>query len=134
MIKEEKKITQEMDKTYHLYLDDEITSQGFGKIYKPLEKRLQQIGEQIPEIQGEIDFLKIQYLSRDEILNEAKDLYSRWNNLSTEERRKIVENITEKVIIGKDDVTINLCYLPTTSPEVAASSQRNFKDSLNRQT
>jgi len=131
MIKEEKKITQEMDKTYHLYLDDEITSQGFGKIYKPLEKRLQQIGEQIPEVQGEIDFLKIQYLSRDEILNEAKDLYSRWNNLSTEERRKIVENITEKVIIGKDDVIINLCYLPTTSPEVTASSQRNFTDSSN---
>ena len=134
MIKEEKKITQEMDKTYHLYLNDEITAQGFGKIYKPLEMRLQQIGEQIPEVQGEIDFLKIQYLSRDEILNEAKDLYSRWNNLSTEERRKIVENITEKVIIGKDDVIINLCYLPTTSPDLVASSQRNFKDSLNRRT
>jgi len=123
-----------MDKIYQLYIDDEITSQGFGTRYKPLEERLKQIGEQIPEIQGEIDFLKIQYLSKDEILNEAKDLYSRWNGLTIEERRKIVESITEKVIVGKEDVTINLCYLPTTSPELAASSQRNFRDSLSRQT
>ncbi|MFO7951234.1 MAG: hypothetical protein R6U91_00250, partial [Bacillota bacterium] len=100
--------------------------------YKPLEERLNQIGKQIPEIQGEIDFLKIQYLSKDEILNEAKDLYSRWNGLTVEERRKIVESITEKVIVGKEDVTINLCYLPTTSPELVASSQRNFMGSWNR--
>jgi len=132
LIVEEKRVKQEMDKTYRLYIDDEITSQGFGSIYKPLEKRLQQIGEQIPEVQGEIDFLKIQYLSKDEILNEAKDLYSRWNGLTVEERRKIVENITEKVIIGKDDVIINLCYIPTTSPELATSSQRNFRGSSTR--
>lgn len=48
-----------MDKTYRLNLDDEITSQGFGKKYKPMEERGNQIEDKIPEIQAEIDFLRI---------------------------------------------------------------------------
>jgi site-specific DNA recombinase len=132
LYEEEKKIKTEMDKTYRLYLDDKITPDGFGIRYKPMEERIKQIEEQIPELQGEIDFLKIQYISKDEILNEAKDLYSRWKKLTVEEKRNIVENITEKVIVGEDYVTINLCYLPTTPPESVASGQRDFRGSLNR--
>jgi len=100
----------------------------FGRQYRPLESRLKQIEDRIPELQAEIDFLKIQYLSSDQILQEAKDLYSRWPELTSEEKRKIVENITEKIIVGKDDVTINLCYLPSPS-KMMTSRQRNFRDS-----
>ena len=123
------KIRTEMDKTYKLYLDDQLTSQGFGSRYKPLEERLQQTEDQIPELQGEIDFLKIQYLSSDQTLNQARDLYSRWPELINEEKRKIIETITEKVIVGSNDVTINLCYLPSSS-ELAATKQRNLRGSL----
>lgn len=135
LIEEERKVKQEMDKTYKLYLDDQITKEGFGTRYKPLELRLKQIDDQIPELQGEIDFLKIQCVSRDEVLNEAKDLYSRWQQLSAEEKRKIVESITEKIIVGTEDVAINLCYLPSpasapASPELMASGQRNFIPAL----
>jgi len=132
LMEEERKIRQEMDKTYRLYIDDKITSEGFGERYKPLEERLEQIKNQLPELQGEIDFLKIQYLSSDQILNEARDLYSRWPEFKAEEKRKIAENITEKIIVGTEDVTINLCYLPSPPPsslKVPASGQRNLKDS-----
>jgi site-specific DNA recombinase len=132
LVEEGKKTRLEMDRVYRAYIDEELTTQGFGSRYKPLEARLNQIEGQIPELQAEIDFLKVQYLSSDQILNEAKDLYSRWPGLTFEERRKIVENITEKVVVGKEDVTINLCYLPSplpTSPEGMASSQRNFRGS-----
>jgi hypothetical protein len=87
-----------------------------------------QIDAQFPDLQGEIDFLRIQYLSSDHILNEAKDLYSRWPKLAIEEKQKIIENITDKIIIGSEDVTINLCYLPPSS-EMMADKQRNFMDS-----
>ena len=129
LVEEERKLRTEMDKTYRLYLDDKITSEGFGIRYKPLEQRLKQIQDQIPELQGEIDFLKIQYLSSDQILNEAKDLYSRWSNLNSDEKRKIIENITDKIIVSSNDITINLCYLPT-SPKTVASGQRNFIPAL----
>src|SRR4030042_894098 len=90
---ERRKTEKEMEKTYRAYINDEIPMEGLGRHYKPLEERLKQIDGQIPEIQGEIDFLKIQYLSSDQIFNEAKDLYSRWPELTPEEKRKIVENI-----------------------------------------
>ena len=47
-----------------------------------IKQRLQQIEQQIPEIQGEIDFLKIQYLSSDQTLSEARDIYSQWPKIS----------------------------------------------------
>lgn len=90
-----------------------------------MEERLAQTEEEIPELQAEIDFLKIQYLSSDQIIHEAKDLYSRWPELTPEEKRKIVENITEEIIVGKQDVTINLCYHPSSS-EMMTSRQRKL--------
>ncbi|MGK5090446.1 hypothetical protein WDW89_00360, partial [Deltaproteobacteria bacterium TL4] len=125
---EKKKIEREMDKIYQAYIADQITKEGFGKQYKPLEERLKQKEEQIPEIQAEIDFLRIQYLSSGQIVNEAKDLYTQWPELETAEKRKVIENVTDKIIIGTDDITINLCYLPSTS-EITSRRQHNFRDS-----
>jgi site-specific DNA recombinase len=125
---EAQKLQREMDKMMRLYLDDELPKEGFGRKYRPLEERLEQIEDQIPELQGEIDFLMIQYLSSDQILNEAKDLYSRWTQLTSDEKRKIIESITDKIIIGQDDIAINLCYLPSSS-KLVASGQRNSRGS-----
>lgn len=119
LFEEERKLKQEMDKTYRLYLDDQITSEGFGERYKPMEERQRQIEDQIPELQAEIDFLKIQHVSSDEILHEARDLYSRWPELAHEHKRQIIENITQCITIGTDEVVINLCYIPSSSEMIA---------------
>ncbi|HEY7219631.1 MAG TPA: hypothetical protein VH985_14695, partial [Candidatus Binatia bacterium] len=66
-----------------------------------------------------------------EVLTEAKDLYGRWPSLQPEAKRKIVENITDRITIGKDDVTIDLCYLPSSS-EMMADKSRNLRDSWQR--
>jgi site-specific DNA recombinase len=118
---EQQRLQREIDKVYQLYYDDKIDKNGFGERYKPLNDRNKQIEEQIPQLQAEIDFLKIQYTSSDEILHEAKDLHSRWPNLNFDEKRKIIESITEKIVIGQDDIAINLCYLPPSSQKVASS-------------
>ncbi len=110
--KEKSRIKADMDKIYKLFMNDGISQEGFKERYRPLEERTAQINVQIPELQGHIDFLKIQYLSSDEILHEARELYSRWDKLNKEEKIGIIQTITENIIIGKEDVTINLCYLP----------------------
>jgi len=125
---EAQRLEREMDRIMRLYLDDKISMEGFGKKYKPLEERVKQIENQIPELQGEVDFLKIQFLSSDQILHEAEDLYSRWPVLTQDEKRKIIESITENITIGPDDLAINLCYLPS-SPKLLADKQRNFRGS-----
>ncbi|MDP2652210.1 MAG: recombinase family protein [bacterium] len=126
---EQRKVQQEMDRVYRLYIDEAITPKGFGSRYKPLEERLEQIGRQIPEVQAEIDFFRIQYLSSDQILTEARDLSSRWPDLTQAEKRTIVESITEKIAVGADEVAINLCYLPSRS-EMVATEQHNLIPAL----
>jgi site-specific DNA recombinase len=123
ILEEERKTRYDMDKVYKLYLDEAISSEGFRERYKPLEDRLKQILEGVPELQANIDFLKIQYLSSDQIMQEAKDLYSRWPELSNHDKRAIVENITEQIIIGKNEVSIRLCYIPS-SHEMMANGER----------
>jgi len=105
---ESKSIRDQMNNLIRLYQSGELVQQGFGRHYKPLEERFGQIQEEIPTLQGEIDFIKIQALSNDEVLAEAKDLYSRWPNLEPSEKRKIIEAITERITIGKDEITIKL--------------------------
>src|SRR5208337_4598257 len=103
LLDERKKTEREMEKVHRSYMGDEIDSKTFGSLYRPKTERIDQIDVQIPDLQGEIDFLRIQYLSSDQVLNDARDLYSRWPELATEEKRKIIENITDKIFIGSED-------------------------------
>jgi site-specific DNA recombinase len=128
---ESTRLERDMDKLYELYLGDQITKDGFGKKYRPLEERLKQLEEEIPTLQGELDFLKIRYLSSDQIITEARDLYSHWPEMAPEDKRKVVESITDSIVIGTDEIDIHLCYLPSSS-ELMAGKQRNFTDSSRR--
>lgn len=129
--KEQAKVEVEMKKIYRLYMEDKITSDGFGSSYKPLEGRLKEISDQLPELQGEVDFLKIQYLSSDEILTDFRSLYERWKTLSQEEKRIVVEHSVERISVGTDEISIELGYIPSSS-ELMASKQRWNRDSLRR--
>lgn len=116
LLKEQDLLKKELDMLYQLYFEGKIDQNEFGVRYNPLKERSHQIEFEIPRLQGELDALKISYLSSDLIISEAKDLYSRWPKLDFEEKRNIVENITDNIIVGKDDITINLFYLPSTRP------------------
>ncbi len=127
---ERSKVKSEMDHLYRLYQDREISSRGFGEKNKPLEERFEQIGDQLPTLQGEIDFLRIKLKSSDQIINEARDLHSRWPDMTLEERRQIVETITDKISIGDPKVSITLLYLPSSiSSEMMVKGQHNSTDS-----
>jgi site-specific DNA recombinase len=123
MLAEQAKLTTEAEKLYRLYLDDRLSPESFEKKHRPLEERLKQVGNELPRLQGEIDFLKINYLSSSEVISEAQDLYSKWPSLPFEEKRRVIENITEKIVVGDGDISLELCYLPS-SAELVAKGQR----------
>jgi len=129
LTEESRRLRIEMDKLMKLYTGDILPKEELGKRYQPLYERVKRIEDQLPELQGEVDFLKIQYLSSDQIVADAKDLYSRWSDLSFDEKRTIVENITENVTIGTDEVSIHLSYLPS-SVEMTANRQHNPRVAL----
>jgi site-specific DNA recombinase len=110
--KERRKLETEIDKLYALYQADAIDKRGFAEKYKPLAARQAALDDEMPALQAEIDVLKITQLSQGEIVSEARDLYSRWLELPHDEKRRIVEAITENIVIGEGEVEINLYYAP----------------------
>lgn len=126
-----KRIATDMDKTMQLYMAGQIPKEGFAKYYDPLNVQLKQIENTIPETEAEIDFLKMEYLNGDAVINEAKNLYDRWGSLQKEAKRQIVEQITEAIIIQGDEIRFKFSYNPAYFQN-AENGQRNFMDSYSR--
>lgn len=110
--KELASLNANVDKFYELYMSDNISKEGFGRKYAPLEERINQLNEEIPKVQSEIDFLKIQNLSSEQAFTETQDLSARWDTLAKNEQLGIIEAITDSIVVGKEEVSINLHYLP----------------------
>ena len=120
--KERTAVTREMDKLYDLYLKDGIRADAFADRNRPLLERQKQIDETLPKIEAELDIFRINIRSKDEIISQARDLYSRWPKLPFEDKRRIVETIVDKIVVGKDDIEILLHYVPQGRSELAEDS------------
>src|ERR1019366_8245813 len=84
------KVREEMHQTHQLYLNKQISGDGFRDLYAPAEERLKQLQAELPKLEAEVDFLKVNKLSADDVLHEANSLHERWPKLPTEDKRKIV--------------------------------------------
>lgn len=129
---EETKVSAEMDKVMALYLADQLSKEGFGERHKPLEARRATLRDEIPRLQGEVSFLKISLASSDEVIREAQDLYGRWDELTPDEKRRIVEQAVDRITVGEGEVSIELGFRPQPPQggELVAKRQRNFRGSL----
>ena len=127
---EYEKLQKQTQQHLTLRMEGELSKEDFALFYKPAEQRMRQIEAQLPELEAEIDFLKIQYLSSDIIMQDAKDLYNNWPTLPFDEKRSIVETITDHITINTDSIDIALSYMPTPTLSLnGGNKQRNFKDS-----
>jgi site-specific DNA recombinase len=110
-----------------LRLSGEMSKESFAEIFKPMEERLAQIDNQLPELQAEIDVLKIQHLSSEVVLHESKDLYTKWPTLEFQQQRGVVETITSSVTVGKEDIAFKMSYTPNHSiSQNAGNKQRHI--------
>jgi site-specific DNA recombinase len=113
LTQELKKVRENMNKLVDLHLSGEIPKAGFGERYNPMFERAQQIEATFPQVQAEIDFLKVQSLNSSHIHAEAQNLYDRWPQLSIESKREIAEQITDSITIGGDEIHIKFSYNPS---------------------
>jgi site-specific DNA recombinase len=107
-----KKIVVAENELFDLYHAGALAKADFGRRHRPLSERRAQIEDELPRLEAERDVLKIGMLSRDEVLEEAKDLADKWPELPWEHRRQIVETITDRIVIGKEGVEIILLQVP----------------------
>jgi len=118
------KVRAEMRKVYQLYQTDQVSPEGFGKLYRPLEDQERQLTTELPTLQGEVDALEVRQISASEVMTEATNLHLLWPKFSAQEKRRIIESITEKIVVSGDEIDITLCCLP--SSEELTKRQRNL--------
>lgn len=127
---EYEKLYKQVEVQTNLRVEGELSKEEFAKFYKPAEQRLRQLEKEMPEIEAEIDFQKIQSLSLDVIIEDGKELHAKWETIPFEEKRTIVEEITNKITIHSDSIDISLAYLPQPTTSLNAGKRQRFnKDS-----
>lgn len=116
ILKQEKvKLRGEMDKLIALHMAGEIPKDGFSTYYNPLHERYLQIENAIPELESEIDFLNMEHFNGDVFLSEAQSLFDRWLTFDNEAKRSIVEQITDRITLSRDEIKIKFTYTPSSS-------------------
>lgn len=118
------RINAEDERLYQLYLSGNLSPEDFGRRQRPLSERRAQIEDELPRVQAQLDVLRIGISSQAETLEEARDLWANWEKLSREDKRSVIEAITDRIIIGKDDVDIILLHLPSgpSGPDESSSA------------
>jgi site-specific DNA recombinase len=91
--KQIEKINGEMRKTYQLFQADQISPDGFGKIYKPLEQQIASLNAELPRLQGELDAIEMRQISAEEVISEASNLHKLWPRFGRDEKRRILGGI-----------------------------------------
>lgn len=110
--KELQKLIQKLNHILELYTEGNLTKESFKSHHNPVYEKQTQIELSIMELQGEIDALKFQSLDNSQTLHDAQNLHKHWNNFTNEEKKGIIETITKSIIVGKEDIEINLSYIP----------------------
>jgi len=106
--KEKEKLDKHIEKILMLHTEGKIKTEAFHSYHQKPYEQLQQIDAQIQELERDISMSSIAKKSTNEVLELAKNLFEKWNTLSHEQKREVIETITEKIIVGKDDININL--------------------------
>jgi site-specific DNA recombinase len=110
---ESKTVAEKADQLFRLFGQDRISAETFEARHRPLEERLSQLNDEIPRVQADADLLKVCYLSSDQIFSEARNFNHHWYDMQFDEKRRIVEQITDRIEVGLTEVNIHLAYLPT---------------------
>lgn len=122
-----RRVNVEDQAVFDLYLSGALSKDDFARRHEPISGRRKELEAELPRLQAEHDVLRITAASREEILGEARDLTSRWDDLPREEKRQIIEAITDRIVIGREEVEITLLQLPEAgTPDKRATRPQGF--------
>ncbi|MEZ4927892.1 MAG: recombinase family protein [Saprospiraceae bacterium] len=124
--KEYQKLKHKVDNLFELYHEGQISKEAFKEQHTPIYTAQTQVEQSMNELQGQIDALGMQSIDNVQVLSDAQNLHKMWHTFTKEEKKAIIEAITLSIVVGKEDIAINLMYIPS----IAAGSDHSNANAL----
>ena len=122
-----KNVEKKIDSLLELWSDKAIVKSTFTGKYRDLCQRKEQLEDEIPRNQANIDHFKITETGKDYILSQTQFLYSLWDTLKVEEKDKIIRELVDEITVKKDELKFQLFYLPELMNEVKDSATMSMR-------
>ncbi len=134
LVVERQKLQDDLNQLIELHKAKQIPTEAFGSHYNPLYEQAKQIDRTLPQIQAEIDFLRVEYLDSEVLSSNAYSLYENWPELTKEQKRQTIEEMTSRITLGKDGIHFKFRFSPATLLKIPTDSPRISKDSSKQST
>lgn len=125
--KERDRVKAEADRCFELYEAGALSVAQFKERFQPLDARKQELEREIPRLEAEVDALSVEEMSAEHIASEGRNFYNEWPAFSEEKRRSVVELFLKEIVVGVEDVSVNLFTLPVF--EMVSDGQRTLRGS-----
>jgi len=100
---------------FDILYENLIDKKTFSKRQQVLSERKTQIENEIPRLQGEVDFLSIAEQGRDFVISKTLFLSNVFNELTYDEKKVAATELLQEIVIQKNNVMLVFAYLPDIS-------------------
>lgn len=101
-------LNTKIEKLIDLHLEGQIETKAFNSYHSEPYEQLIQVQNTIAELETELLSYKTNVTSSRSVIEEARSLYEYWDSFERTQKRNIIESTVEKIVIGEEDVEINL--------------------------
>ena len=120
-----RRIDADETRIFELYHSGQIAKDDFARHHRPISERRRQLDDELPRLQAELDVMRISVASQEEAVQGAQTLTAQWPMLSATEKRQMVEATTSRIVVGKEEIEIDLLALPTAFSRTGETSDQN---------
>jgi site-specific DNA recombinase len=107
-----RKTESQIDSLLSLHHSKSIDEAGFKKRYQPLQERTNELNQELAKLTQNKATLTRQLSLQQEATTETIDIAARYDTLTFTEKRKLVEAVIEKVVIGDGEVSFTYLFDP----------------------
>jgi site-specific DNA recombinase len=109
-------VNSKTEKLLELWNEGMIDKPTFAERLDGLRTRKEQLANEIPRIQGEIDFIKVSEVGRDYLLARAVSIASMWPLFDDVTKNGLIREIVDSITVGKDSLDFSFTCPPDFMP------------------
>ncbi|MCK4395239.1 recombinase family protein [candidate division WOR-3 bacterium] len=99
---------------------DVINDDTFSNRISKLEEKREQLKRELARTEGKLAFLKVRKTSENYVENRVRTFTSMFPYMTFEEKRDVVKEVVDRIVINDKEIRISLYYLPFFQKEISS--------------